>query len=103
MFDKTILILSLLLPVPCGVAVFLADCVLQTGLFEMLLILVYLEHVLIGYLVGFDLGRDAYKGEWIGIPLNTTVFTATFMLDYLLVALIVYVALTLLKKTPELR
>src|ERR1051326_962389 len=96
MFNKLNLFLSLLFPIPLDVAVFISDELFQTRLFEVLMLIVYLQHVLIGY--AFDLRLDGYRGEWVGMPFDIPVLAATLILDYLLVAMIIYGMLTLFAK-----
>lgn len=104
MFNKTNLILSLLFPVPLDIAIFVSDYLLRTKFLEALLLVVYLQHVLIGY--AFDFKLDGYRGEWFGMPFDMPVLAATLILDYLLGALLIYGILTLLKHpsaAPKLR
>jgi hypothetical protein len=94
-FNKTNFILALSLPVLAGVCLGLSEWFLQTGLLTVPLLFIYFEHLLIGWLFGFDLGRDAGGGFMlISFPLNIPVFAATAILDYLIVALILYFVLT---------
>ena len=103
MFNKKNLALSFLIPVLVVAGLFLNDRLLGTEFLWIPLLLVYLEHILFGYLFGFDLGRDAGGGGFISFPLNLPVLTATVVLDYLLVAMIIYLALTYWRKSPNLK
>ena len=95
--NKTNLIWAFLLPGLVIASLFITDRILQTGLLLFPLLLVYFEHLLIGWLFSFDLGRDS-GGGFISLPLNIPVLTATAILDYLLVAFVVYILLTILTK-----
>jgi hypothetical protein len=77
---------------------------MQTGFLTVPLIIIYLEHILIGWLFGFDMGHDS--GGFISLPFSVPVFAATVVLDYLLVALFIYALLMLAGKraaAPKLR
>lgn len=101
-FNKKNLLLALVFPAFIAAGLLLIGYGLQSDLAALPLVLIYLEHVMIGWLFGFDLGRDAGSG-FIALPLNVPVLIGTLVFDYLLLALTIYFALNFFRKSEKLR
>ena len=102
-FNKKNLILALVFPAFVAAGLLIIGFGLKSDLEALPLVLIYLEHIMIGWLFGFDLGRDAGGSGFIALPLNVPVLIGTIVFDYLLLALTTYFALAFFRKSEKLR
>ena len=99
MFSLTNLLIALLSPAAIILALGVCDKFLGTPMTGILFLLILVEHKLIADLLGVEIAQpEPGLLDLISFPLNETILSATIILDYLLIALAVYVSLTLLTK-----
>lgn len=97
MFSLANLISSLLSPALMVFALRLFDSLFKTELLGIFMLLVYVEHIFIGKLLGIKFEKQP-SILIFSFPHNELLFRATIIFDYLVVALIVYVWLTILTR-----
>lgn len=93
MFHLRNLLISLFSPAAIFIIMMFIDWIFKTRVSSVSLILVYLQHTYLGKLLGVDLHGDS--GAWISLPYNGWFLLFNLLADYLIVALAVYVLLTL--------
>lgn len=97
MFSLKNLLISLFAPAALMFGLSVFDRIFNTELFSFVMLLTYLEHLYVGYLLDVDLEKG-FTGGWIPLPGNPAFYVITAIFDYLLVASVIYVLLAALTK-----
>ena len=95
MVNLTNLIVALVAPVPVFIGLLFMTWFLKSKLLEIIVALIYFEHLYIGSFLGFEMKSS---GGFFPMPYCTSIFIATIIFDYLFLSCLVYAVLTLFSK-----